>query len=347
MVSLILSGIAALAEAGVLCEIDDSGCVIRIPDAAGDPGWMAGPLADPISAVCLAGEGPEGDAYAVHYAPVADGETAVDIRHCTGVACDRVYTCRLTVRDGAIVEAAGGAWTEAPEPSKFDSTLTGEWETPDGMAAMTIERIPDESAWDVEIVSAAAQGAEVFKATICYDCVLDGFMYDKGMFWDAPITDSDEAPELGEAKLTGTEGLFGFSGDPANPGLSWIDSREPMEIVVFQRAGDAADSGASGLYTQADMDEALAAIDATFSGWSGVELLDIRYAGDGCNTAENIAWLSEMNGKTYAECIEFLMDFHTAADAVGAWEPDADYNDYQWWLAREAGGAWELVSWGY
>ena len=37
-----------------------------------------------------------------------------------------------------------------------------------------------------------------------------------------------------------------------------------------------------------------------------------------------------------------------AADLEGtAWEPDTDYKDYQWWLARADGGERELVSWGY
>lgn len=31
----------------------------------------------------------------------------------------------------------------------------------------------------------------------------------------------------------------------------------------------------------------------------------------------------------------------------GAWEPDQEYTDYQWWLARAEDGDWEIVSWGY
>jgi len=31
----------------------------------------------------------------------------------------------------------------------------------------------------------------------------------------------------------------------------------------------------------------------------------------------------------------------------GAWEADKEYTDWQWWLAREEGGDWELLTWGY
>ena len=45
--------------------------------------------------------------------------------------------------------------------------------------------------------------------------------------------------------------------------------------------------------------------------------------------------------------IEFLSDYHSPVDAVGAWEPDTEYTDWQWWLARTEGGEWELMTCGY
>lgn len=53
-------------------------------------------------------------------------------------------------------------------------------------------------------------------------------------------------------------------------------------------------------------------------------------------------------GKQYAQVAEFLMDFHSPVEeGPYAWEPDMEYKDYQWWLARPDGGDWEVVSWGY
>ena len=40
-------------------------------------------------------------------------------------------------------------------------------------------------------------------------------------------------------------------------------------------------------------------------------------------------------------------DFHSPVEAGGAWEPDTEYTDWQWWLARSDGGKWKLLTWGY
>ena len=77
-----------------------------------------------------------------------------------------------------------------------------------------------------------------------------------------------------------------------------------------------------------------------------------KYAGDECNSEENLKWLNSLgDGGDYTQCIEFLTDFHSPVleeQLEGtAWEPDHEYADYQWWLARKDGGDWELVSWGY
>lgn len=45
--------------------------------------------------------------------------------------------------------------------------------------------------------------------------------------------------------------------------------------------------------------------------------------------------------------MKLLTNFHTDADILGAWEPDQEYTDYQWWLGFNAKGEWEIVDWGY
>ena len=104
----------------------------------------------------------------------------------------------------------------------------------------------------------------------------------------------------------------------------------------------------SGLYTAEDMDAAKALITAEFDTWEGCEMHSLRYAGDTCDSEENIAWMNSLrDGKRYTQCIEFLADFHSPVEGGGAWEADTEYTDYQWWLAREEGGDWELITWGY
>ena len=104
----------------------------------------------------------------------------------------------------------------------------------------------------------------------------------------------------------------------------------------------------SSLFSEGDMLAAAAAVQETFAGWKGCELHRIRYAGDACCSAENIAWMNSLReGKNYTQCICFLSDFHSPVEESGAWEPDTEYSNWQWWLARAEGGDWELLTWGY
>lgn len=108
------------------------------------------------------------------------------------------------------------------------------------------------------------------------------------------------------------------------------------------------DCGDSALYTQDELADAVERIKADFAAWEGCELHSIRYAGDESCTEENLKWMNELNpdGK-YTEVAEFLSDFHTPVEQTGAWEADAEYTDWQWWLARSEGGGWELMTWGF
>ncbi len=106
--------------------------------------------------------------------------------------------------------------------------------------------------------------------------------------------------------------------------------------------------GNSEIYSQEDMDEAISLIKQEFAGWEGCELHAIKYMTDSCNTADNIQWMNELNpGQNYTQCIRFLSDFHSPVEGGGAWEPDMEYKDWQWWLARPEGGKWDLLTWGY
>lgn len=111
------------------------------------------------------------------------------------------------------------------------------------------------------------------------------------------------------------------------------------------------DYGTSADFTPEDLKEAAVQIKCEFAGWEGCELHSLRYAGDEANNKENLAWLNDIgepeDGKEYIQCVEFVADFHSPVEGGGAWEPDKEYTDYQWWLARVDNGGWDLVSWGY
>ena len=108
------------------------------------------------------------------------------------------------------------------------------------------------------------------------------------------------------------------------------------------------DYGTSELYTQQDMDAAIELIRGEFDGWEGCELHSLSYAGDECCSEENIAWMNQLGDDAgFTQCIEFVSDFHSPVEGGGAWEPDNEYTDWQWWLARAEGGDWQLMTWGY
>ena len=164
--------------------------------------------------------------------------------------------------------------------------------------------------------------------------------------------------------LEGKEDITGYSyepwhmryvGDPeiakeiTEKGLTLEEYLGQVDPLPEESATDVIiDYSTSELYSQEDMEKAIDLIKKEFSTWEGCELHSIRFAGDDCNSADNIRWMNELKtGRNYTQCIEFLSDFHSPVEGGGAWEPDQEYKDYQWYLARTDGGEWELISWGY
>jgi len=355
--ALLICSVAAVAEeakAEIKCDIVDGSYVIRIPDENGDLGWLADDMAQDDSVVKLAKAELEGKEFVVQYDPTGDGEVSVGVRHYyNGIACDEYHTWDLSVKDGKVTEATGGSYTASPDPETFDPYLIGEYDSADGMATMTIAKNEGGRAWDVDMSGAQSHGGYVFKTTIYYDCELDRFVYDKGKTWNVEITDSEEAPELGEAAVAGQTGAFFFTGNPDDMILTWLRDEDSENTVDFQRkdAPVAINLGNSELYLKEELLEGMELIRAHIADWKGVELHSIRYAGDENCTEENLDWLNgheAAEGKTYTQCALFQTNFHSPAEGGGlALEPDFEYEDYGWWLARTDGGEWHIVDQGY
>jgi D-alanyl-D-alanine carboxypeptidase len=109
---------------------------------------------------------------------------------------------------------------------------------------------------------------------------------------------------------------------------------------------------ASELFKYSEISDAMDKVMAEFDTWKGCEFGELRFAGDGASNEENLAWLNEISdGAGYTQCMQLLMDFHSPSseeDLKGtAWEPDTEYKDYEWWLARTDGGEWTIVTNGY
>ncbi len=110
----------------------------------------------------------------------------------------------------------------------------------------------------------------------------------------------------------------------------------------------------SQIYSEADIDSAEAVVRAEFDSWQDAENLQLSYMGDSCNVIENIQWMNDLNERQkvsdvpFTQCLAFTSTFHTKKDLKEyTWEPDEDYDGYQWWLARSDGGEWHLMTWGY
>lgn len=349
-----LVSFTALADgSSINCLIENGSFIIQIDDPEGDMGWVADDMAQDDSIVKLYDADLIEDTFVVRYDPVGDGDVTVGVRHYTGIACDELHTFDLHVENGAVTESTGGSYTASPDPTEQDPFLIGDWlEKETQFTQMTIEKNPSGRAWDVEIASPLTHGAYIFKATVYYDCELDAFVYDKGKFWEVPISE-EENPELGEAKIAGSTGSFTIGGTEEALTLTWYSDVNPDERVVFEKSKALSiDYGASELYTEADMNEAIDQILASFLSQDGCVIHSIRYAGDENNTEENIAWLNGhpiAEGKTYTQCAMFLVDFHSPMDEnyQGALNLDSEYQDYNFWFAREDGGNWDLVDMGY
>ena len=157
--------------------------------------------------------------------------------------------------------------------------------------------------------------------------------------------------------LPGKEHITGYAYEPWH--IRYID--DPDKAAEIMTSGVTLESylgaaketdvnidyGKSEIYTQEDLEEAAIQIKCQFASWEGCEMHSLRYAGDECNTEENIKWLNSMDEDAgYIEVCEFLCSFHSPEEGSGAWEPDHEYENYQFWLARTEDGGWQVVTSG-
>ena len=158
--------------------------------------------------------------------------------------------------------------------------------------------------------------------------------------------------------LEGEEHITGYRYEPwhiryvGSPDIAKEIMSKPGTTLEEYLAGKDApeveiDLGSSGLYTENELYDAMLAIKCSFAALPGCELHSLRYAGDDANSAESIEWVNTLKENAgFTEVCEFLMDFNSGSE-MPAMNPNSEYVNYQWWLARKDGGDWEIVSWGY
>lgn len=159
--------------------------------------------------------------------------------------------------------------------------------------------------------------------------------------------------------LEGREHITGYGYEPWH--IRYIDNIDTAKEIMskditfeeylgtYTGSPVTVDYGTSELFTKEELEAAVVQIKCKFAFWDGCVLQSIRYAGDDAVTDEELARLNEIDLKgNYTKAVKFLMDFHTPED-VGdlTFNPDSDYTDYQWWLAVNNEGGWDIVDFGY
>ena len=129
--------------------------------------------------------------------------------------------------------------------------------------------------------------------------------------------------------------------------------QETAESTVVSMGDYDITYGESKLYTHEDMDAAVKVIMAEFDTWTGTSMQHVRFTDD-ATCKNDVAYCNSLKADDaatdYDEAIVIKTDFHSpsAEEAKGtAWEPDTDYKDYEWHLARTNKGEWVLLTWGY
>lgn len=137
------------------------------------------------------------------------------------------------------------------------------------------------------------------------------------------IDDVDKAKEITEKGITFEE---------------YLGAVKSSDVTV--------DYGSSELFTEEELKEAAVQVKCRFATFEGCELHSLRYAGDESSNEENLARMKELDDSAdYVEVVEFLTDFHTPEEGSQVLDADREMEDYQWWLAREKDGGWQLITW--
>lgn len=96
------------------------------------------------------------------------------------------------------------------------------------------------------------------------------------------------------------------------------------------------------VYSKEDIDSAAEVVIEKMDSMEGCVLYSIKFS-----NADELEYCRSLNEDAdYVECIVFDSVFRSPLTGGGAWENNEIYT-WNWYLAREKGGKWELLTWGY
>ncbi len=125
-----------------------------------------------------------------------------------------------------------------------------------------------------------------------------------------------------------------------------IDKIRPTSDVIHAKV----DIGQSDVFTEQDRAEAAELVlEKVRDDFEYCKLLKLSYSGDShSNNSEDLEWLNGMTsrgGGNFTQCIRF--------DSSERWTEDTGFclkgetDSFDFWLAREDGGEWKIMTWGY
>ncbi len=194
-VGMVFTAVAEEESQPITCEIVEGSYVITVPVEEGDENWAADEMAQDDSVVRLASAEYTDGKFVVTYAPVADGQVTVYVRHLNGVACDQLHGFDLKVEGGKVTESTGGSYTASPSDEEMEEAFAGEWlEKDTQFNTLTITR-NETAGFDFEMVSPISHDACLLKGTVLYDCELDCFVTTDAQMFNLPVEDGAE-PKL-------------------------------------------------------------------------------------------------------------------------------------------------------
>lgn len=103
--------------------------------------------------------------------------------------------------------------------------------------------------------------------------------------------------------------------------------------------------GESQKYTHKDIDAAAEVVKKQLTDFEcAVELHYLSYVGDD-ESAEHLGYCLDYN-TDFVECLVFDSEFKVLEEGDGSLAA-GDVHTYSWYLAREDGGRWQLLTYGY
>lgn len=103
----------------------------------------------------------------------------------------------------------------------------------------------------------------------------------------------------------------------------------------------------SDIYSEEEMYIAIEKIMKVFSSWKGCEMHEISFTDDQ-TCKDNLSYINSLGmDEKYVDCLVFTSSFHSPKEGGDAWEPDYEYEGWQWFLGRTEDSDWKLLTWGY